>query len=129
MLLNILQLAGEFFTGIKDPAPNINSVEVGQLPGGPAPGGMFQDCCCQFPGPCGEPLSTHSSAGDLSKPAGDMGSIPGWGTRPEHTTEQLSPRTATIQPTNHNSRVCALQERILPDAMKVPCATTKIQGI
>ena len=128
MLLNMFQLAGEFFTGKKYPAPNINSAEGERIPGGIAPGGTFQDCCCQFPGPWGEPPSTHTSAGDLSKPAGDMGSIPGWGTGTEHTAEQLSPSTATTQPTNHNSRVRALQERVLPDAMKAPCATTKTQA-
>ena len=25
------------------------------------PGGTFQDCCCQCPPPCGEPLPTHAN--------------------------------------------------------------------
>ena len=34
--------------------------------------------------------------------AGDMGLIPGQGTRIPHATEQLSPSVATIEPVCHN---------------------------
>lgn len=68
MLLNILQLAGEFFTGKKVSSPKYQYVEAGRLPGGLAPGGTF--------GPCSEPLSTHTTAGDLPTPAGGHGFDP-----------------------------------------------------
>ena len=34
--------------------------------------------------------------------AGDIGSIPGWGTKIPHATGQLSPHTTTTEPTHHN---------------------------
>ena len=39
------------------------------------PIGTFQDCCYQCPYPCGEPLSTHTSAGDPPTLAGRFGSV------------------------------------------------------
>ena len=37
--------------------------------------------------------------------AGDMGSIPGRGTKIPHAMEQLSQNTTTAEPTHHYSRV------------------------
>ena len=37
--------------------------------------GIFLDCCCQRPCPCGEPLSTHASRGDPPTLAGSFGSV------------------------------------------------------
>ena len=39
------------------------------------PRGTFQDCCRQFPHPCGEPLPTHASIGDAQTLAGSFGSV------------------------------------------------------
>ena len=35
---------------------------------------------------------------------GDMGSIPGWGTKIPHTTGQLSPQVTTRESMSHNER-------------------------
>ena len=37
--------------------------------------GTSQNCCCQFPCPCGEPLPPHTSAEDPSTLAGRSGSV------------------------------------------------------
>ena len=39
---------------------------------------------------------------NLPSNAGDMGSIPGWGTKIPHATGQLNPRATTTEPANHN---------------------------
>ena len=55
--------------------------------------------------------------------AGDMGSVPGKGTKILHATEQLSLGTATTEPMCHNYRVCTTKD--LRDATKIPHAATK----
>ena len=57
--------------------------------------------------------------------AGYMDSIPGWGTRIPHATEQQSPQVTTTEPTHHNWRLCAVQEKVPHDALKILCAATK----
>ena len=37
--------------------------------------GIFLDCCCQCPPPCGEALPTHTSTGDPVTLAGRVGSV------------------------------------------------------
>ena len=37
--------------------------------------GTFQDCCCQCPRPCGEPLLTHASTGDPPTLTRSFGSV------------------------------------------------------
>ena len=46
--------------------------------------------------------------------AGDMGSIPGQGTKTPHATKQLSLHTTTREPVRHNERSCLLQLRHSP---------------
>ena len=38
--------------------------------------GAFQNCFCQCPHPCGEPLLSHTSTGGPSTLAGSFGSVP-----------------------------------------------------
>ena len=52
---------------------------------------------------------------NLPSNAGDAGSIPGQGTKIPHAVGQLSPRTATTEPTHSRARVPQLDS---------PCATT-----
>ena len=64
--------------------------------------------------------------------AGDMSSIPGQGTTIPHAMEQLSPHptgTELVCSGDHvpHYRVCALQQKILQEAAKITCATTKTQ--
>ena len=42
---------------------------------------------------------------------GDLGLIPGWGTKIPHVAEQLSPHATTTNPMCHNWRVCAQQRK------------------
>ena len=49
---------------------------------------------------------------------GNMGSMPGWGTKVPHTAEQLSPHTATVESEHHNERIHALQGKSPHDATK-----------
>ena len=44
--------------------------------------------------------------------AGDVGSIPGQGTKIPHATEQLSQNTTTAEPAHHYSRVHEPQRKI-----------------
>ena len=46
--------------------------------------------------------------------AGDIGSIPGQGTKIPHATKQLSLHTTTREPVCHNERSCLLQLRHSP---------------
>ena len=46
---------------------------------------------------------------NLPSNAGDAGLIPGRGTKIPHATEQLSPRTATVELKYLNKRACVLQ--------------------
>ena len=46
--------------------------------------------------------------------AGDVSSVPGWGSKIPHITEQLSGRTATIESEHRKARSCVIQLR--PDA-------------
>ena len=62
---------------------------------------------------------------NLPSNAGDAGLIPRWGTKTPHATGQLSPRTATTEPTRPGAR--APQQKILHASTKIPCATTKTQ--
>ena len=50
---------------------------------------------------------------------GDMGSIPGQGTK--------IPPAATTEPVGHNEKVLAPQEKNPHDTMQIPHASTKIQ--
>ena len=54
--------------------------------------------------------------------AGDMGNIPGWGTKTPHAVEKQSPCTATTEPVRHNQRVHGQQPEMpsdtRPDAAK-----------
>ena len=52
--------------------------------------------------------------------AGDVGSIPSWGTKIPCAVEQLSPRTVTMSP-HATSRVHVLIRKIPPDATKTWC--------
>ena len=65
------------------------------------------------------------AGGPVVKPppynAGHTGSTPHWGTKIPHTAEQLS----HVPQLPHNLRVCASQQKILHDAMKILGATTK----
>ena len=51
--------------------------------------------------------------------AGDVGSIPGQGTKIPQAAEQLSPCPRTTEPTHHNLKVRTPQSKISPDATKV----------
>ena len=51
--------------------------------------------------------------------AGDVGSIPGQGTKIPPAAEQLSPCPRITEPMHHNLRVRAQQSKISPDATKV----------
>ena len=59
--------------------------------------------------------------------AGDVGSIPGQGTRVLHAMEQLGPCATTTEPRHHNLRVCAPQQKIPHDTGRLPHATAKTQ--
>ena len=58
--------------------------------------------------------------------AGDVGSIPGLGTKMPHAMGQLSPCAVTTELTTTLDRPCNAT-RDLHDAMKIPCAATKTQ--
>ena len=63
----------------------------------------------------------------LAMPCNDTGSIPGWGTKIPHAMQQLSPHTATTEPTSpHLESPCA-STKILHDAEKILHAATKAQ--
>ena len=53
---------------------------------------------------------------NLSCNAGDLGSVLGPGTQIPHATEQLSLHSTATEPTRHNSRAHALQQKIPSDA-------------
>lgn len=53
-----------------------------------------------------------------------MGSIPGQGTRVLRAMEQLGPSTTT-ELMHHNLSVCALQQKISRDTVRIPHATAK----
>ena len=57
--------------------------------------------------------------------AGDMGSIPGQGTKIPDVLEQLSPGTTTSDRRCHNWRVRAQQQKISHDSGKITSATTE----
>ena len=58
--------------------------------------------------------------------AGDLGWIPGQGTKTPQAPGQLIPRAATTEPAHHNQREAhATRGKFLHAATKVPCATTK----
>ena len=57
--------------------------------------------------------------------AGDLGSIPGWGTRIPHAEEHLSLRAATAEPAHHDEPVHEPWWKIPHDATKIQCAATK----
>ena len=61
---------------------------------------------------------------NLPSNAGNMGSIPGQGTKISHAGGQLSPRAATTEPAH--SRARTQLDRSLRTATKDPHATTKI---
>ena len=63
---------------------------------------------------------------NLPSNAGDMASIPGWGTKIPHDAGQLSPRTATSEPMPSRARTPQL-ERSPQAATKSLHATTKTQ--
>ena len=59
-----------------------------------------KEICENFPG--------GPSVKNLPSNAGDVGWIPGWGTKISHASGKLSPRTATTEPVCHNQRsLCA----------------------
>ena len=75
---------------------------------------------------------------NLPSNAGDVGSIPGQGTKIPHAAGQLSPCTATTEPTRFGAhapqlersrvpqrRAHARQQKIPLAAMKIPRAATK----
>ena len=57
-------------------------------------------------------------AKNLPSNAGDVGLIPGQGTKIPHATEQLSQNTTTAEPAPHYSRVHDPQEKISHPASK-----------
>ena len=57
--------------------------------------------------------------------AGDMGSIPGRGTKIPHATGQLSPRATTREMPAPQQRARLLQRKMLHATTKIPCAATK----
>ena len=73
---------------------------------------IFQDLVRDFPG---GPVIKH-----LPCKAGDVGLIPGLGSKTPHATEQVSRHTATTEPLGHNQRTQA-------PVRKIPRATTKTQ--
>ena len=54
-------------------------------------------------------LPWWSSGKESPSNAGDMGSIPGWGTKSPHATGQLSPCTTTTELARFSERACVLQ--------------------
>ena len=78
-------------------------------------GGQLQKGERDFPG------------GPVVKNAGDMGLIPCRGTKIPHGVAHLSLRATTAEPVCHNWSICALQQKIPYDTVKIPCAATKMQ--
>jgi len=52
----------------------------------------------------------------VQRNAGDLGSIPGQGTKILHASEQLGLRAATTEPVCRSQRVHVLQQKTLQDA-------------
>ena len=63
--------------------------------------------------------------------AGDVGSIPGWGTKIPRATEQLNLQAVTTEPMSHNwahePQLEYARNKVLHDAKMIPHATTKTQ--
>ena len=65
---------------------------------------------------------------NLPSTAGDVGLIPGWGTKIPYTMEQLSPCAATTEPSSHNQREAqGLQQR--PSTAKIKKQTPRKRAV
>ena len=53
----------------------------------------------------------------VQRNAGDLGLIPGQGTKIPHASEQLGLHAATTEPVCHSQRVHVLQQKMLQDAL------------
>ena len=61
----------------------------------------------------------------LPSNAGDMGSIPGWGTKIPNAAGQLSPHTATTEPMHSGARAPQLERKACVLQQKIPRAASQ----